>query len=316
MLSRVAERMYWFGRYVERAENTARLINVNTNLMLDLPRIKYIWGSLISITGCEAQFGRRFSNQDERNVIRFLLEDPSCSLRNSVAMARENARTSREIMPNEAWEKINELHLYLQKNTRLGVKREGRHNFLAAVIDLCHELTGYLAGSMSRDLAYTFIKIGRNIERADMTTRIVDVGCLNLLDPGQPEISEYENILWMNVLKSLNAYQMYRQHVQDRVNGEDTVDFLIKDDRFPRAVTHCLTEVHGCFKFLPNSDHPLREVTRAQRMINQNDVIALLNEENLHGFIDDIQLSLSQIHTRLTSTWFGYSGATLTDGDS
>jgi len=306
VLSRVAERMYWFGRYVERAANTARLISVNTNLMLDLPKVKYIWGSLISITGYEDQFAQRFSNQDERNVIKFLLEDPSCSIRKSVSMARENARTSREIMPNEAWEKINELHLYLQKNINLGVKRDGRHKFLSDVMAQCQELAGYLAGSMSNDLAYNFIKIGRYLERADMTTRILDVGCLNLIDPDHPEIVEYENILWMNVLKSLTADQMYRQHVKDRVNGEDVVDFMIKNRRFPRAVSHCLAGVNGCFESLPNSDQPLRSVTHAQRMINNNDVIALLNEQKLHAFIDQVQLDLIDIHEQLSATWFGY----------
>jgi uncharacterized alpha-E superfamily protein len=306
MLSRVAERMYWFGRYVERVENTARLISVNTNLMLDLPKVKYIWGSLISITGYEQQFADRFSNQDERNVIKFLLEDPSCSIRKSVSMARENARTSREIMPNEAWEKINELHLYLQKNINLGVKRDGRHRFLSAVMAQCQELTGYLAGSMSNDLAFNFIKIGRYLERADMTTRILDVGCLNLIDPEHQEITEYENILWMNVLKSLTAYQMYRQHVKDRVNGEDVVDYMIKNDRFPRAVSHCLAEVNGCFKTLPNADQSLRSVTHAQRMINNNDVIKLLNEQKLHTFIDQVQLDLRDIHEQLAAAWFGY----------
>ena len=97
MLSRVAERMYWFGRYVERAENTARLISVNTNLTLDLTRVGYIWESLISITGVEEAFSKRFSNKDERNVVRFLLEDPSGSIRQSIAAARENVRTTREI---------------------------------------------------------------------------------------------------------------------------------------------------------------------------------------------------------------------------
>lgn len=277
--------------------------------MLDLPKVKYIWGSLISITGYEQEFANRFSNQDERNVIKFLLNDPSCSIRNSVAMARENARTSREIMPNEAWEKINELHLYLQKNIDLGVKRDGRHSFLSNVMAQCQELTGYLVGSMSNDLAYNFIKIGRNLERADMTTRILDVGCLNLIDPDHPEIVEYRNILWMNVLKSLTAYQMYRQHVKDRVNGEDVVDFLIKNDRFPRAVSHCLAEVSHCFESIPNSDQPLRSVTHAQRMINSNDVIALLNDANLHVFIDEVQLDLSRIHEQLAATWFGYEPA-------
>ena len=310
MLSRVAERMYWFGRYVERVENTARLISVNTNLMLDLPKVKYIWGSLIGITGYEAQFTSRFSVANERNVIKFLLEDESCSIRKSVAMARENARTSREIMPNEAWEKVNELHLYLRKNINHGIKRDGRHKFLIDIMNQCNELTGYLLGSMSNNIAYNFIKIGRNLERADMTTRILDVGCLNLLNPDHPEIVEYENILWMNVLKSLTAYQMYLQHLHDRtpgrgVNGEDVVDFMIKDQKFPRAVLYCLGQVQGCFDSLPNADYPLRSVTHAQRMINNNDVIALLKNEHLHAFIDEVQQDLNDIHEQVATTWFG-----------
>ena len=306
MLSRVAERMYWFGRYVERAENTARLINANTSLVMDLPRMKHIWGSLISITGYEVPFAHRFSVNDERNVIKFLLEDPACSIRSSVMMARENARTSREMMPNEAWEKVNELHLYLAKNIEKGLKRDGRHAFIQDILDRCHELTGYLVGSMSNNDAYNFIKIGRNLERADMTTRILDVGCLNLVNPEHPEILEHENILWMNVLQSLTGYQMYRQHVQDRVNGEDVADFLIKDTRFPRAVLHCLKEVQRCFDILPNPDQPLRDVTHAQRMINNHDVITLLNEGGLHEYIDEIQMDLADIHNQVSNTWFLY----------
>ena len=310
MLSRVAERMYWFGRYLERVENTARLINVNTNLMLDLPKVKFIWGSLISITGYEEQFARRFSIKDERNVIKFLLEDDSCSIRKSVTMARENARTSREIMPNEAWEKINQLYLYLDKNIASGIRRGGRHNFLSDVMKQCYELTGYLAGNMSRNTAYNFIKIGRSLERADMTTRILDVGCLNLLNQDHPEIAEYENILWMNVLKSLTAYQMYRQHVQGRVNGEDVVNFMVKDQNFPRAVACCLREVHRCFEGLPKADLPIRSVTHTQRMINNNDLIALLNDAILHTFIDETQLDLNEIHQQVSTTWFSHDSPT------
>ena len=198
MLSRVAERMYWLGRYIERVENTARLISVNTNLVLDLPRVKHIWASLISITGYEEKFFARFSVQDEKNVIRFLLEDDSCSIKSSVRMARENARTTREILPNEAWQKINTLYLYLEKNLGKGLKRDGRHQLLSDITEQCQALTGYLSGCMSTNDAYNFMKIGTNLERADMTTRILDVGCLNLLNPEHPEIREYENILWMN----------------------------------------------------------------------------------------------------------------------
>jgi uncharacterized alpha-E superfamily protein len=103
---------------------------------------------------------------------------------------------------------------------------------------------------------------------------------------------------------------MYRQHVKDRVNGEDVVDFMIKNTRFPRAVSHCLAEVNGCFESLPNADQSLRSVTHAQRMINNSDVIKLLNEQKLHAFIDQVQLDLSDIHEQLATAWFGYEAVT------
>ena len=306
MLSRVAERMYWFGRYIERAENTARLINVNTNLMLDLPKVKFIWSSLINMTGTQDQYSARFNVVDERNVVKFLMGDPSGSIANSIEMARENVRTTREVMPNESWEKVNELNLYIRKNMAEGIKRDARHHFLNEVLRACHEITGYLAGSMSHNEAYNFIKIGRNLERADMTTRIIDVGCLNLMSEEQPEVLEYENILWMNVLRSSTAYQMYRQHVRDRVNGEDVCDYLINDPNFPRTVVHCLREVQGCFEALPNPDQPLRTLAHTQRMISGSDVITLLKEGGLHQYIDEIQEDLGDIHLQLAATWFGH----------
>jgi uncharacterized alpha-E superfamily protein len=298
--------MYWFGRYVERTENMARLISVNTNLVLDLPKVKYIWGSLISITGYEEKFFSRFSVVDEKNVIKFLLDDDSSSIMNAVTMARENARTTREIMPREAWIKINRLYLHLEKNLSRGYKRDGRHQLLAEIVERCQELNGYLLGCMSFNDAYHFMKIGTNIERADMTTRILDVGCLNLLHPEYPEIREYESLLWMNVLMSLTAYQMYRQHVDDNVNGEDVSEFLLKDNIFPRAVAQCFNQINESFQVLPNNEDALRGVTAAQRIISNSRVSELLASETLHDFVDDIQLEISRIHNQIVSTWFDY----------
>jgi uncharacterized alpha-E superfamily protein len=306
MLSRVAEKMYWFGRYVERVENTARLISVNTNLVMDLPGVAHIWGSTLDITGNSEEFQKRYTRVDERNVVKFLLEDDTCSIRRSVRNARENARTTREVMPSEAWERVNELHIYLQKNVNQGIKREGRHRFLADIVGFCHQLTGLLAGSMSTDVAYNFIKIGRNLERADMTSRIVDVGTLNLITDTAKTV-EYDNILWMNVLRSLTAYQMYRQHVRDRVNGEDVVDFLLKNRKFPRALAHCLSEALNCCKELPANDAPLRSISQALRTAENNDVIKLLSDAGLHDFIDVLQLDLAEIHQQIANTWFGYA---------
>ena len=309
MLSRVAERMYWFGRYIERAENTARLISVNANLLLDLPRMsKHIWGDLINITGYVEEFYDINVTANETNVIKFLLAEPKNpgSLICSSQMIRENVRTTREVMPSEAWEQINEFHLYVKKNVNKALRRDGRHDFLDDVIMYCHQLTGMMIGNMSHGDAYNFMRIGKNLERADMTTRIIDVGCINLLQ-GKDDIPEtYENTLWMNVLRSLSAYQMYRQHVADRVNSEDVVEFLLKNEAFPRAVAHCLHELNICVTQLPRNDHPLRSITYLQRNVTALEINKLL-ENNLHDLIDDLQLELSSIHDQVGQTWFGYA---------
>lgn len=306
MLAKTAERMYWLGRYVERAENTARLISVNTNLVLDLPKVKHIWSGMIDITGNRDEFLLRFSREDERNVVKYLLAHEVGSLRNAVRMARENARTTREIMPTEAWEAINEMHIYVRENLEMGYTRERRHEFLAKVINRCHQLNGLLAANMSVDQAYNFAKLGRNLERADMTTRIVDVGCLTLMDPADGDTVEYANILWMNVLKSLTAYQMYRQHVQDVVNGEDVVDFLLRNGKFPRAVAHCLNEALECCLTLPRNDDAARSINHTLRTVSTVKIDELLQQEQLHQFIDEIQLDLASIHEKVSGTWFGH----------
>lgn len=307
LLSRVAERMYWFGRYCERAENTARLVNVNANLLLDLPdMVKHIWADTVNISGGADLFYKKYTKADERNVIKFMLADlPNAgSIASSVKAARENARTTREIIPVEAWERINEFHLYVKRNADKALKREGRHKFLTDVIAYCNHITGLLFGSMSHGEPYNFIRIGRNLERADMTTRIVDVGCINLLQD-QPDIPDaYDNSLWMAVLRSLGAYQMYRQNVPDRVNGEDVVDFLLKNREFPRSVFHCLGELEICFIGLPLHDQPLRSVTHTKRVVNEASINKLL-EGGLHEFIDEIQIDFGDIHNSVAQTWFG-----------
>lgn len=309
MLSRVAEKMYWFGRYLERAENSARLVNVNASLLLDLPgMVKHTWSGLINITGNSDTFYENHENADERAVTRYLLADESNpgSLICTVKMMRENIRTTREIMPSEAWEQINEFYLFAKNNIQKALSRSSRHEFLEDTINFCHQITGLLFGNMSHGEAYNFVRIGRNLERADMTTRIVDVGCMNLLTQKVDVPETYDNILWMNVLRSLSGYQMYRQHVLDRVNGEDVVHFLIKNEQFPRSVGHCLSEVNGCVTSLPRNDHALRSITRVQRMIIEMDV-AWLFEGNLHEFIDQLQLELADIHEQVSQTWFGYA---------
>ncbi len=306
MLSRVAENVYWTARYLERAEDLARAINVNSNLVLDLPRrFDFGWEPLIAITGSEAVFAEHYEQTDERSVVRFLVSDRhySGSIINSLAFARENLRTTRDIVPREAWEQLNDLYLTARQRTVSGVPKRSRYEFLKDLIGRCQQLTGLLAGTMSRTEAYWFVKAGRYLERADMTTRILDVRSEDLLVEHAEELSPFENIQWMSVLKSLTAYQMYRHHVRLRVRGPDVLRFLLKDPLFPRAVAHCLGEVDACLKRLPRNEGPVRAVARVQRRIKRVDVHTLVHTE-LSTFLDKLQAALAGLHDEINATWF------------
>lgn len=311
MLSRVAERVYWQARYLERAENTARLLNVFSTLLLDLPpRTKLGWRSLVEITGASAAFDSRYKQMTERTVMRFLLhENNGFSILDMLSQARENARTTREVMPAEAFEQINNLYYFAKENVAKAVSRGPRHELLTEIIANCQQISGLMGGTMSRDDAFNFIRLGRNLERADMTTRIVDVGSGNLLPSlsgiaGEKGFVEpYEDVLWMNILRSLSAYQMYRQHVKDRINAEDVVIFLLQDAQFPRAVCYCLSQLLKILDALPNNSSVSAQVSKTLRFVQRAKIDELL-EHGLLQHIDDLQVSIATIHHRIAGTWF------------
>ena len=334
MLSRVAQNVYWMARQIERAEDTARLINVNSNLLLDLPRnTTFGWLPLIFIVGAEKLFFEKDPNRlaDQSNVVKFLISDrdhPS-SIISSLAAARENLRTTRDTVPPEAWEQINALYIYARDHVPT---RRGRFEFLRRVIQGAQQINGLLAGAMSRTAAYDFVRLGRYLERADMTTRILDVRSANLLaragrpaavtpdpsDSGQtqtqtqtqtqaiPEPEEqdpFESIQWMSVLKSLSAYQMYRQQVRLRVGGPDVLKFLLQDECFPRAVACCLKQLEICLRELPRNTVPLAGVAALKQRLNAAAAPTLVHEE-LHEFIDQLQIGLGDVHDQIAATYF------------
>ena len=312
MLSRVAERVYWMARYLERAENTARLMNVYSNLLLDLPRgTKVGWHTLIDITGATDEFAATGRAEDERTIMRYLIsEQNGISLLSVLAMVRENARTTREIIPAEAFEQINNIYLFTRENASGQISRSARNKLLEQVIIYCQQLDGLLAGCLSHNHVHRFIRMGRNVERADMTTRIVDVGSSSLLPELVPDSAvdnesaePYQDALWRNVLRSLSAYQMYRQNVKDRVNAEDVVTFLLQNQEFPRAVAFCLNQLKDCISELSSNTRALRQVGKALRKTQQADIPNLLSR-GLFEYIDELQVEIAGIHDQITTAWF------------
>ncbi len=307
MLSRVAQNIYWMARYIERVENTARLVNVTANLLLDLPQAaRFGWEPLLIITGSWSAFKERYDEPDEASVVRFLLADkrnPSSILASLIA-ARENLRTTRDAVPQAAWEQINDILIYAHQHVERGITRRGRYPFLKQVILSTQQLTGLLAGTMSHTSAYDFVRLGRNLERADMTTRIIDVRTANLLGHRESEgVDPFDGIQWMSLLKSMNAYQMYRQQVRLRVRGPDVLRFLLQDPLFPRAVRHCLEAMAECLEKLPHNGPPLTALSNLQQTV-AGAQIAELAQQGLHEFMDQLQIGLGEMHNQIMATYF------------
>ena len=306
MLSRSAERLYWLARYLERTENIARLVNVHMNLLMDLPKgVEMGWRQLIMITASEQTFNESYNIANERNITRFLLADAGYpgSLFSSLSAARENIRTSRELLPDEAWEQVNEMYLYAKNNLDTVASRRQRVLFLNEILKGCQRFTGLLSGYMSHNHPYRFIRLGRNIERADMTSRILDLASLLLSESRSEEMRQYETILWMNILKSLNALLMYRQHVRSRVQGGDVLNYLLLDTNLPRSVGYCIAEMAGCIDELPNNnDLPLKlkELEAYMQAIDTRQT----TQKQLREILDGLQNKLGGLHDQIAENWF------------
>ena len=310
MLARTVENVYWLSRYLERAENTARIVGVNTNLLLDLPGgIAPGWLPLVDISGNRAEFDAQFKDKgtrgEERDVVNFLIADKQNpgSICSSLAAARENARTLREILPTEAWELLNEFFSEFSRDVSSGIAKRTRFEFLKRIVIALQTIAGMLDGTMNRNDAYTFMTLGRNLERADMTSRIVDVRSAQLLPAETPELRPFESVQWMSVLKSLSGYQMYRLKMRTRVKRTDVLQFLLRDDQFQRSCHFCLSQLEGSLIPLPRSDNVLEAVETAARFIERAP-LGTLDQPGLHELIDNIQLHIHNVHDGIALNYF------------
>ncbi len=306
MLARVAENIYWLARYLERAENTARLISVNANLLLDLQRgYELGWLPLIDITGSRLAFDAQKRRSDEREIVQFLLaesENPG-SISASLNRARESARTLRDILPDEAWEILNEFFQEFTAELPSGLNRRTRYNFLKRIVLASQTLAGVLDGTMSRTDAYTFLMLGRNLERADMTSRIVDVRSAQILPAGASDLGPFHTIQWISVLRSLSGQHMYRQTRRARVSRVESLDFALRDAEFPRSCMFCLRQIQVCLRALPRSAGVLDTLAGAYRFLERVS-FGDMDQQGLHTLIDHLQVYLSGVHASIAEAYF------------
>lgn len=302
MLSRAAQRVYWAGRYLERAENTARIVQQHSQLLLDLPEEAEVgWFELIKIFGAVDAFD---DEHNEQAIHDFLLADMNngTSLNFCIRNARDNIRNSRDLLPQESWENVNELYQYARKRLANSMPGESRFEFLSDCIGRCQQINGILIGTMSHHSAYHFLTLGQSIERADMTSRIIDVAAA-YLQQNERLVLRYGSTLWTNVLKSVSAFQMYRQFCQPQVEGLMVVDFLLNDPAFPRAVRACMEEAKRTVALLPRSEHLVHELDRVENSL-PSPLPDELDGAAVSELMDALQQHLANVHDAVVQTWF------------
>lgn len=304
LLSRVADHLFWGARYLERAQDTARVVRTFTEVLLDLPvGVASSWEPLLAIAGSREEFDRGHRRAGESDVVRFLVADPANlgSVVGSIALARENLRTTREVLPREAWQAINDLYLYTGRDGESGVDRRSRARFLARVISETQQLDGIIDACMLRDEAYEMWRLGQALERADMTTRVLGVRAAALLD-AQGGAGQYGEVQWMGVLRSVSGMQMYQRATRGPIDGAGVVRFLVFDDQFPRSVAGSLRQIRASLSRLPR---PERTMPAADSIA---EVLAGLQAgaddgAALDAAMDHVQLALAALNDRVYDTF-------------
>ena len=317
MLSRVAHSLYWMSRYIERAENIARLLDVNLQFLSDFhdvtPTKLNTWESLILSTGEEELFAKLYDTTDSRTVTEFLafdLRNPG-SILACVHVARENARMIRDQISLEMWETINELHLLLKEHNTAAVWASGPQDFFAKINRASHLFQGLTASTYSRSEGWEFIELGKYIARADKTTRILDVKYHILLPSATDVGGALDTAQWQAVLRSASALEAYRRYYVREILAWKAAEFLIFSDSFPRSLHFCMAQVDDFLRRIlgETGTRPRSAAARASRRLLadlQSLSITDVLEQGIHEFLTEIQTTLAAISDEVVETTMFY----------
>jgi len=318
MLSRVAHSLYWMSRYIERAENVARLLEVNLQFMFDFQGIDPVgqdqhWESIVLSSGDEELFKQHYQMADSHTVTEFLafdLRNPG-SILACVYAARENARMIRDQISLEMWETINELHLLLKSQSTDAVWAAGPQDFFSKINRASHLFQGLTASTYSRSEGWEFIELGKYIERADKTTRILDVKYHVLLPSATDVGGALDTAQWQAVLRSASALEAYRRYYVREILAWKAAEFLVFSDSFPRSIHFCMAQVDDFLRRIlgETGTRPRTTAARASRRLLadlQSLTITEVLNQGLHEFLTEIQSTLAAISDEVVDTTMFY----------
>ncbi len=311
MLSRIADSLFWIGRYMERADNTARILDVNYHMLLEQPpnTYKLRWDPLIAVTGERARFYAAHQEASAQTAFEFLgfSEGNPNSIAQCIVNARENARTIRDRISRELWEDINSLY---HRVTRMREQEEDLSRFCDAVKRGGHRFHGVCDATLARDEGWHFVQAGCVLERAEMTARILDVHYHQLLE-GPRILNESRNHLWMAVLKSVAAFEFYKRQY-GQIEPAKVAELLLLDARHPRSVRFNLSALQSSLYAISGSV-PGTYANEAERLtgkLHESLTYARIEEifaGGLHEFLQDLQQTCRSIGEEITGAYFHYS---------
>ncbi len=306
MISRVAEHCYWMSRYLERAENTARVLDVNQTLLLDLDvPVEHSWRPVLIISGVYDMRGE----PEAEAVQNYMTWEPDnrSSIAASLAAARENGRVIREVISAEMWERMNYYHLWMQGGTARALYDANRSEFYAQIRRINQLVHGIADATMAHGEAWEFFRLGKYLERACQTARILDVKYHILLPTPSQVGTPIDQAHWVAILTSCSGYEPFHKKV--RTVGGDlaaaVADFLIFDPQFPRSVVCCLAECQEALRAI--AGHPSGELcNEAERLLDElsgwlrgsniGDVIAAGLHESLTRVVNSVHDIGGAIH--------------------
>ncbi len=324
MLSRVAESLYWMSRYIERAENVARFIDVNFHMILDGATAQgEEWRPLVYTTGDDEEFNKRYDAPTRENVVHFLAFDlkNGNSILSCVRAARENARTIRDVITSDMWEQMNSFYLMLNDPNAVHRVAESPYDFFSQTKQASQSFVGITDLTLSHGEAWNFCRMGRLLERSDKITRLLDVKyfLLKTANPEAVQDSSRDSLQWSAVLKSASALEMYRKKHRT-IDPEGVVDFLLLDREFPRSALYCLNTANESLHSVTGSSFGSykcaaeKELGRLCAEISYADVRDILEHE-LHVYLDGFQTKLNAIGDAIHETFFALK-ATATQSQS
>jgi|KBSSwiStaDraftv2_1062776.scaffolds.fasta_scaffold235539_2 uncharacterized alpha-E superfamily protein len=316
MLSRIAESLFWMARYMERAEDTARLLDVHFHTLLEQSQQTYLlrWDSIIRISGEHERFFQCYPEATPETVFEFLgfREDNPNSILGCVTHVRENARTIRDRMSRELWEAVNSFYHRVRGFRADSEVLAGPHRFCNEVTFSSHQFRGVADDTLPHDEGWHFLRAGRALERAEKTARIVDVEYHTLLEGRTAH--QPDNHQWMAVLKSVAAYEVYRREFHSSIEPKKVAELLVLHPRHPRSIRFNIAELQSSLQAISRAA-PGTYTSEAERLTGKLQETLLYDRmedifgRGLHSFLRDLQATCREIGEHIARTYFYYAVA-------